>query len=144
MPEMNQTIKLEDQDITVKIFECVKKAAEATHAALRAAQKASDAASAIESKDKEKKWHTLQKYLREYGPFINNTTCFTGLYVYAVDINFYDNTGLDALDRQLQTVIGIVYLNEALHSAAKETFKQCLKSLLKKNDLLTDAELRLI
>ncbi len=85
MPEMNQTIKLEDQDITVKIFECVKKAAEATHAALRANQKASDAASAIESKDKEKKWHTLQKYLREYGPFINNTTCFTGLYVYAVD-----------------------------------------------------------
>ena len=139
MPKMNQTIKLEDQEVSVKIFECVKEAAEATHAALRANQKASKAASAIKSTDKKIKWTVLQEYLREYSHFINNTTCFTGLYVYTVNMEFYNNTDLGELDRQLRTVIGIVYLNEALHSAAKETFKQCLKSLLKKNNLLTDA-----
>ncbi len=144
MPELEQTINLEDQEVTVTVFECIKKAAEMTYASMQANQKASKAASAIKSKDKGTKWTVLQEYLRKYGPFINKTTCFTGLRVYSVDMEFYNSTGLDALDRQLQTVIGIVYLNEALHSTAKETFKQCLKKLLKQSNLLTDAQLRLI
>lgn len=144
MSEMDQTIKLENQEFSVKFFECVKKAAEATHTVLQAKQKASKADSAIKSKDKEIKWTVLQEYLRKYTPFINKTTGFTGLRVYPVDMEFYNNTGLDALNRQLQTVIGIVYLNEALHSTAKEAFKQCLKKLLKQSNLPTDAQLRLI
>ena len=144
MSEMDQTIKLEDQEVSIKIFECVKKAAEATHTVLQAKQKASKAASAIQATDKETKWTVLQEYLRKYAHFINKTTGFTGLRVYPVNMEFYDNMGLDALDRQLQTVIGIVYLHEALHSVATETFKQCLKKLLKQSNLLTDAQLRLI
>ncbi len=73
--------------------------------------------------DKETKWTVLQEYLRKYSHFINKTTPFTGLYVYVVDMEFYDNIGLGALDQQLKIVIGVVYLNEAVHSAEKKPFE---------------------
>ena len=86
----------------------------------------------------------LQEYLREYGPFINETAPFTGICLYPVDREFYNAIGVREIDQQLQIVIGIVYLKDAVHSVAKETFRECLKNLLKKSGLLTEAQLSLL
>ena len=86
----------------------------------------------------------LQEYLREYGPFINETSPFTGIRLYPVNKEFYDTIGLREIDQQLQIVIGIVYLKDALHSMGKESFKECLKKRLKQSGLLTETQLSLL
>ena len=86
----------------------------------------------------------LQAYLREYGPFINETTPITGVHVHPVDKEFYDTVEIREIDQQIQIVIGIVYLKDAVHSVAKESFKGCLKKQLKQSGLLTEAQLNLL
>ncbi len=144
MFDVEQKINSTDQENAAKLFGYVKKAAEMTHAVIMAAQKSEKAISAIQSKDKSTKWMVLQEYLREYGPFINETTPITGVHVYPVDKEFYDTVGIREIDQQLQIVIGIVYLKDAVHSVAKESFKECLKKQLKQSGLLTEVQLNLL
>ena len=89
-------------------------------------------------------WNTLQEYLREYSNFINNTALITGLCVYSVEREFYDQITVEDIEKQLRIIVGYIYAREAVNSAAKATFKDCLKKLLKKSGLFTDAELALL
>ena len=144
MFEIEQKINSTDQENAAKLFGYVKKAAELTHAVIMAAQKSEKAVSAIQSQDKSTKWMVLQEYLKECGHFINETTPITGVHVYPVDKEFYDTVGIREIDQQLQIVIGIVYLKDAVHSVAKESFNECLKKLLKQSGILTEAQLNLL
>lgn len=144
MHDIEQKINTTDQENTAKLFGYVKKAAEMTHTVIMAAQKSKKAVFAIQSQDKYTKWTVLQDYLKEYGPFINETTPFTGVHVYPVNKEFYDTIGIPEIDQQLQIIIGIVYLKDAVHSVAKESFKECLKKQLKQSGLLTEAQLNLL
>ena len=107
-------------------------------------RKSPDAVNAISSGDKATMWNTLQKYLRGYSDFINHISGITGLCLYRVDKDFYDKVTVDNIKKQLCMVNGFVYAHEAVDSAAKATFKDCLKKVLKNNCLFTDAELALL
>ena len=144
MFEIEQKINSTDQENAAKLFEYVKKAAEMTHTVIMAAQKSQKAVCAIQSGGKNTKWMVLQKYLKEYGAFINKTTFITGIHVYPVDKEFYDTVGSSEINQQLQIIIGIVYLKDAINSVGKESFKECLKKLLKQSGLLTEAQLNLL
>lgn len=144
MFDIEQKINSTDQENTVKLFGYVKKAAEMTHTVIMATQKSEKAVFAIQSQDKSTKWIVLQEYLKEYGSFINETTSLTGIRVYPVNKEFYDTVGVQEIDQQLQIVIGIVYLKDAVHSVAKESFKECLKKQLKQSGLLTEAQSNLL
>lgn len=55
-----------------------------------------------------------------------------------VDADFYENVSEEDVARQLEIVIGLIYLNEAKRCVAKETIKACFKKLLKQSDIFTD------
>lgn len=71
----------------------------------------------------------MQEYLKKYGAFINKTTLLAGVYVYQVNAEFYAEVNLQELDRQLQIMVGIVYLKEAVRATVSETYKECLKKV---------------
>lgn len=144
MFDMDQKIDFQAQENATKMIGYVKKASEMTHTVIMAAQKASKAVSAIQTQDKSIKWTVLQEYLKEYGAFINKTTLLTGVYVYQVNAAFYAEVNLQELDRQLQIMVGIVYLKEAVRAAVSETYKECLKKLLRKSGIFTEAQLNLL
>ena len=139
MPDMDQRINFQAQENATKMIGYIKKAAEMTHTFIMADQKASKAFSAIQTQDK-----LLQEYLKEYGAFINKTTLLTGVYVYQVNAEFYAEVNLQELDQQLQIMVGIVYLKGAVHAAVSETYKECLKKLLRNSGRFTDAQLNLL
>ena len=118
MFDIEQKINATDQENAVKLFGYIKKAAEMTHTVILATQKSRKAHSAIQSQDKRTKWMVLQEYLREYGPFINETSPFTNICLYPVNREFYNTIGVREIDHQLQLVIGIVYLKVAVHPVA--------------------------
>ena len=140
MFDMDQKIDFQAQENATKMIGYVKKAAEITHTVIMADQKASKAVSAIQTQDKSRKWTVLQEYLKEYSLFINNTTFLTGVFVYQVNAE----VNLQELDRQLQIMVGIVYLKEAVRAAVSETYKEYLKKLLRESGIFTEAQLNLL
>ena len=141
---MNQKIDFPVQENATKMIEYVKRAAEMTHTVIMADQKASKIISAIQTQDKNRKWTVLQEYLKEYGAFINKTTPLTGVYVYQVNAEFFAEINLQELDRQLQIMVGIVYLKEAVRAAINATYKECLKKLLRQSGMFTEAQLNFL
>ncbi len=115
-----------------------------THTVYTANQKSQKALDAIKIHDKVVMWNTLQEYLREYSDFINSTSLITGLGLYRVDHKFYEQVTVEDIEKQVRIIIGYIYAREAANSAAKATFKSCLKSLMKKSGKFTDAELVLL
>lgn len=144
MSDMDQKLDLPVQENATKMIGYIKKAAEMTHTVIMAEKKASKAISAIQMQDKSEKWVVLQEYLKEYGRFINDTTPVTGVCVYPVNGEFYDEVNLQEINRQLQIIVGIVYLKEAVRAAINATFKECLKGLLEQSGLFTETQLSLL
>lgn len=144
MGETVQELQIHYEEKSLKVAEFAKKAAEMTHTVYTANQKSQKALGAIKIHDKVVMWNTLQEYLREYSNFINSTSLITGLGLYKVDHTFYEQVTVEDIEKQLRIIIGYVYAREAANSAAKATFKSCLKSLMKKSGKFTDAELALL
>jgi len=144
MGEALQELQIHYEEKSLKAAELAKKAAEMTHTVYTANQKSQKALSAIKSHDKVVMWNALQEYLREYANFINSTSLITGLGLYKVDHTFYEQVIVEDIEKQLRIIIGYIYAREAANSAAKATFKACLKSLMKKSGKFTDAELALL
>ncbi len=90
-------------------------------------QKTEKAMNSLKSEDKLLVWNVLQEYLHTYREFINSLSNYTGLIVYKVGSDFFDNCTIFDIKRQMENVITFVYLKETLSSTAKESFKQCLK-----------------
>lgn len=144
MTENLQDLQIRYEEKSLKAAELAKKAADMTHTVITAGRKSQKAIDAIDTHDKASMWNTLQEYLREYSNFINNTALITGLCVYSVEREFYDQITVEDIEKQLRIIVGYIYAREAVNSAAKATFKDCLKKLLKKSGLFTDAELALL
>lgn len=144
MEESFQELQICYEEKSLKAAEFAKKAAEMTHTVYTSNQKSQKALDAIKIHDKVVMWNTLQEYLREYSNFINSTSWITGLGLYRVDHKFYEQVTVEDIEKQLRIIIGYIYAREAANSAAKTTFKSCLKSLMKKSGKFTDAELKLL
>jgi hypothetical protein len=134
----------DDIDKAVSAAAMVKKAAELTYTAASARMKAKKVEDAIHTGNKAYIWTTLQEHLRKYASFINRNSRITGIYLCQVDTSFYSSVTEADLVKQLKIVVGVVYAKEALSLAGKETFKTCLKKLLKEKGLFTDAQLKLL
>lgn len=110
---------------------------------INALQKANDksqkALNAIASNDRNVMWRTLQEYINEYAGLINRSSVVTGNYIIrGVNPDMYSNC---CLVNQLQFIIKIVYLDEALKYSADEGIKYGVKQLLKSTGMFTDEDL---
>lgn len=103
--------------------------------------KSRKAREAIETKDKEFMWNTLQEYLHDYKEFINTTNIMR---ICSVGMNFYNQITVTEIERQLKMMIGVIYDYEAKHCLHNETIKQCLKKLLKASGVFTDKEIEIL
>lgn len=144
MEETLQELQIRYEEKSLKAAEFAKKAAELTHTVITADKKSKKALDAIGTHDKATMWNTLQEYLWEYSNFINSTSLITGLCLYKVDHKFYEQVTVEDIEKQLHIITGYIYAREAANSAAKATFKSCLKSLMKKSGKFTYAELALL
>ena len=93
---------------------------------------------AIETKDKRTMWNTLQEYIHKYSQLF---TMANGVMLKQVDADFYENISEENISKQLEIVIGLIYLNEAKHCVAKETIKTCFKKLLKQSGVFNVHEI---
>ena len=91
--------------------------------------------------DKYAMWKILQEYYAEYRNFINSLSGFTGYTIYDVENNFVEKITDEDIRRQLKLLIGFIYAKEAVNTAAKQTYKECVKKILKKTKMFTDKEL---
>lgn len=137
-----QNLKYTDDEKAVTYVKAIIKAVDMTHqVAEKSKIKSRKAREAIETKDKEFMWNTLQEYLHEYKEFINTTntmrTCSVGM-------DFYNKVTVTEIERQLKMVIGVIYDYEAKHCLHNEAIKQCLKKLLKASGVFTDKEIELL
>lgn len=130
-----------NEEKTAVAIQCIKKACEAVHIIKSAQQKTEKARNAMQVDDKQYLWNVLQEYLGFYKNFINSLSNYTRVAVFNVDLQFFENCTIDKIKKQLETVIAFVYLKEALTNVAKESFKQCLKKILKATGVFTEAEL---
>ena len=144
MEGAHKELQIQYEEKSLKAAELAKTAAEMTHTVITASKKSQKAMDAIASHDKRTMWNTIQEYLQEYADFINNTVFFTGICVYPVDREFYDQLTVEDAEKQLRMIVGYIYVREAVSSAAKATFKSCLKKLMKKSGKFTDSDLALL
>lgn len=117
------------------VIKAVKKACEVSAIAEYKCKKLNDA---IDSDDKEKMWSVLQEYIHNYSEL------FSGIYgVVLVQVNkdFYNSVTEKDIIYYLDIVKGLIYFNEAMHCAVKETIRACLKNLLKGSDIFSDKEI---
>lgn len=110
-----------------------------TNALQKASDKTLKALNAIASNDRNVMWRTLQEYINEYADLINRSSVITGNYIIrGVNPDMYSNCHLA---NQLQFIIKIVYLDEALKYSADEGIKYGIKQLLKSTGMFTDADM---
>jgi len=104
-----------------------------------ASEKSQKALNAIASNDRNIMWGILQEYINEYADLINKSSGITGISVIrGVNPDVYSNAHLV---EQLQFIIKIVYLNEALKYSADKGIKYGVKQLLKSTGMFTDTDL---
>lgn len=125
------------------IADALKKAAELVHTANRARTKSEQAVSAMKLTDKYAMWSILQEYYAEYKNFINSFSPFTGYTIYDVEKDFVEKITAENIRKQLNILIGFIYAKEVINTAAHQTYKECVKKLLKKTKAFTDKELDL-
>lgn len=133
-----------NSDKTKVITAALKKAAELVHATFWAKTKNERATAAIKMTDKYAMWEILQEYYQEYKGFINSLAVFTSYAIYNVKKNFIEKVTAEDIRNQLNNLIGVIYAKEAVNSAIKQNYKDCVKRILKKTKLFTDKELALL
>lgn len=134
-----QNLQYTDDEKVMEYIKAIIKAVDLTHqVAAKAQMKSKKAREAIESKDKEFMWNTLQEYLHKYKDFINAKGMIC---VCHVEIDFYNQVTMLEIEQQLKILIGVVYDYEAKHCVHNEMIKQCMKKLLKISGVFTDKEI---
>ena len=123
------------------VAKAIKTAAEMTHCYNIFKEKTKKIDDILCLEDKEILWQTLQKYLKEYGSFINNTTVITGIYTYQVSIEQYNAMTVADIKLQLEQLKRIVIAKEILQSVYQKSFKECLKKILQGTGLFSKKEL---
>ena len=142
MKDNYQNLHYTDDEKASAYVKAIIKAVDMTRqVAEKSKLKSRKAREAIETKDKEFMWNTLQEYLHDYKEFINTKK---NIYICSVGLDFYNQVSVTEIERQLKMIIGIIYDYEAKHCLHNETIKQCLKKLLKASGVFTDKEIELI
>ena len=138
-----QTLNTQNNERTLEIAKILVKAAKETHAVLTKSEvKSKKARDGIATHNKDIMWCILQEYIGQYSDFINHASSFTGVGLGKVDHDFYDRITATDVENQLRIIIGFVYAKEAIDSSSKETYKQCVKKLIKKSKLFSEDELK--
>lgn len=96
---------------------------------------------ALQTKNKQAMWNVLQEYIHKHPELFTRAN---GVLLGQVDADFYENVSEEDVSKQLEIVIGLIYLNEAKRCVAKETIKACFKKLLKQSDMFSDHEIELL
>lgn len=96
---------------------------------------------ALETKDKQTMWNVLQEYIHKHSELFSMAN---GVQLRRVDTDFYVNVSEEDVAKQLEIVIGLIYLNEAKHCVAKETIKACFKKSLKQSGIFSNHEIELL
>ena len=138
-----QALNAQNNERAKEIAKILVKAAKETHAVMtRSEGKCKKARESIDTHDKDTMWSTLQEYINQYADFINNMSTLTGVGLYRVNRDFYERITATDVENQIHIIIGFVHAKEAYDSVMKETYKQCVKKLLKRSGLFTDDELK--
>lgn len=137
-----QNLKYTDDEKVATYVKAIIKAVDMTHqVAEKSKIKSRKAREAIETKDKELMWNTLQEYLHDYKEFINTTSTMR---ICSVGMDFYNQVTVAEIGQQLKMMIGVIYDYEAKHCIHNEAIKHCLKKLLKASGVFTDKEIALL
>ncbi len=96
---------------------------------------------ALETKDKKTMWNVLQEYIHKHSELF---TMANGVLLRQVDADFYSSVSEEDIAKQLEIVIGLIYLNEAKRCVAKETIKACFKKLLKQSNMFSNQEIEVL
>lgn len=143
MTDEFQSLNAQSNEQSLEIARLLIKAAKETHAVIiKSEAQCAAARSSISTHDKVNMWQTLQEYIGRYASFINSMSALTGIGLQRVNREFYDRITAVDIENQLQIVIGFVYAKEALDSVFKETYKQCVKKLMKQSKLFNDNKLK--
>lgn len=95
-----------DDEKAVAYVKAIIKAVDMTHQVAEKSKIKRKAREAIETKDKEFMWNTLQEYLHDYKEFINTTNIMR---ICSVGMNFYNQVTVTEIERQLKMMIGVIY-----------------------------------
>ncbi len=86
-------------------------------------------------------WNVLQEYIHKHSELF---TMANGVLLRQVDADFYSSVSEEDIAKQLEIVIGLIYLNEAKRCVAKETIKACFKKLLKQSNMFSNQEIEVL
>ena len=138
-----QSLNAQNNKRSLEIAEILIKAAKETHAVIvKSEAQCTVIKSSILTHDKETMWRTLQEYIGHYAGFISNMSTLTGIGIQQVNREFYEHVTVADIENQLQVIIGFIYAKEAVNGVFKETYRQCVKKLLKRSKLFEDNELK--
>lgn len=139
MEQYAQNIMCTDEEKVITYCKNIIKAVEKTRdVAAQSKLKSRKIKDALQTKDKQTMWNVLQEYIHKHPKLF---TMANGVQLRRVDEDFYRNVSEKDVARQLEIVIGLIYLNEAKHCVAKETIKACFKKLLKQSGVFSEHEI---
>jgi len=142
MEEYAQNLIYTDEEKVLTYCKNIVKAVEKTReVAAKSKLISRKAKRALETRDKWVMWSVLQEYIHKHSELF---TMANGVQLRRVDADFYANVSEEEVAKQLEIVIGLIYLNEAKHCVAKETIKACFKKLLKQSGIFSNHEIELL
>lgn len=142
MEQYAQNLIYADEEKIIAYCKNIVKAVEKTRdVATQSKLKSRKIEVALQTKDKRTMWNVLQEYIHKH---LELFTMANGVQLRQVDVDFYKNVSEKDVARQLEIVIGLIYLNEAKHCAAKETIKACFKKLLKRSGVFSEHEIEVL
>lgn len=142
MEQYAQNLVYTDEEKVITYCKNIVKAVEKTRdVAAQSKLKSRKIEEALQTKDKQIMWNVLQEYIHKHPELF---AMANGVQLRQVDEDFYKNVSKEDIVRQLEIVIGLIYLNEAKHCVAKETIKACLRKLLKQSGVFSEHEIELL
>lgn len=142
MEQYAQNLVYTDEEKVIIYCKNIVKAVEKTRdVAAQSKLKSRRVEEALQMKDKQIMWNALQEYIHKHPKLF---TMANGVQLRRVDADFYKNVSEQYIARQLEIVIGLIYLNEAKHCVAKEKIKACFKKLLKQSGIFSEHEIEVL
>lgn len=92
---------------------------------------------------KEEMWRVFQNHLNKHRQQIQTCRPLLGITVIPVDQVFYEKLTIQDLQNQIELLIGAIYAIRAIKTSWV-AFKECLKKMLRHNDLFSKKDIELI
>ena len=133
----------QNKEKSLELARLIQKAAKEIHADMLAKKECQELWDAKKLQSKDEMWRVLQNHLRKYADQIIQSTWFTGLTIVPVTQELYDQMTLPDVWNQIDLLIGAIHVIRLNHWQ-RAAFKECLKSLMKKNGNFSSQEIELI